>query len=159
VRIETMARQDQRARADTGRSRAPVPEGPRWYRSRIRRLGPLFGLVPMIVIGAVAWLALRLGEGRTSGMIGLAGGAIAAPGLLVAGAPFSSSDGYALAVMASVPLWLLLGFVAARRATRSPIATWASYGKELLWLTVAVGVGAGIALGGAALSLGESLVG
>lgn len=113
----------------------------------------------MVVIGGIAWLALRLGDGRTSGMIGLAGGVTAAPGLLVAGAPFSDSGGYALAVLASVPLWLLLGLVAARRATRSPIATWATYAKELLWLTVAVGAGAGAALAGAALMLGESLLG
>ncbi|HUF98083.1 MAG TPA: hypothetical protein VMM60_08125 [Ilumatobacter sp.] len=113
----------------------------------------------MALIGTVAWLALRIGDGRTSGMIGLAGGVTAAPGLLVAGAPFSDSNGYAVAVLASVPLWLLLGFVAARRATRSPIATWGTYNKELLWLTLAVGVGAGVALVGAALSLGESLLG
>ncbi len=154
-----MTRHDQRERAPERRPRAPLFDGPRWYRSRIRRLGPLFGLIPMVVIGAIAWLALRLGEGRTSGLIGLAAGVTAAPGLLVAGAPFSNSDGYARAVLASVPLWLLLGFVASRRATRSPIATWTAYSKELLWLTLAVAAGAGIALGGAALSLGESLLG
>ena len=154
-----MTRHDQSARRTGERPRAPLYDGPRWYRSRIRRLGPVFGLVPMIVIGAIAWLALQFGDGRTSGMIGLVGGVTAAPGLLLAGAPFSDSDGYAPAVLASVPLWLLLGFVASRRATRSPIATWATYSKDLLWLTLAVAAGAGIALGGAALSLGESLLG
>lgn len=132
--------------------------GPRWYRARIRLLGPLFGLIPMIFLGAIAMLALRLGDGRTSGLIGLVAGVSAAPGLLIAGAPFSDDAAYPLAVLASTPMWLLLGLLASRRATRSSIATWRDYAREMLWLTIAVVLGAGGALIAATASLGESLI-
>lgn len=132
--------------------------GPRWYRARIRLLGPLFGLIPMAVLGAIALVSLRVGDGRMSGLIGLIGGVSAAPGLLVAGAPFADEARYPLAVLASVPLWLLLGFVASRRATQSPVAGWGDYARELLWLTIAVVMGATVALIAATAILGESLI-
>ena len=79
-------------------------------------------------------------------------------GLLVAGAPFGDESTYPLAILASIPLWLLLGFVAAWRATRRPIASWGDYTRELLYLTVAVAVGVSIALVVSAQIVGESLV-
>ena len=75
----------------------------------------------MALFGAISVIALRVGDGRTSGLIGLVAGVSAAPGLLVAGAPLADDAQYPLAVLASVPLWLFLGFVASRRATASPI--------------------------------------
>ena len=136
----------------------PLIAGPRWYRSRIRVLGPLVGLVPMGVLGAIGWLSLRLGEGRTSGLIGLVGGVSAAPGLLLAGAPFADDSVYPRAVVASVPLWLLLGLLASRRATRSTVASWRDYWREMLLLSVSVVIGAIVALIVAAASLTQSLV-
>jgi hypothetical protein len=121
-------------------------------------LGPLFGLIPMAILGAIALIALELGDGRTSGLIGLAAGTAAAPGLLVAGAPFGDEANYPIAVLASVPLWLVLGSVAARRATRRSIATWSDYARELAYLTIAVIVGAGLALYIAAKIVGEALI-
>jgi hypothetical protein len=112
----------------------------------------------MALLGATAWLALRLGDGVTSGLVGLVGGVSAAPGLLVAGAPLADDAGYPLAVLASVPLWLLLGFLASRRATVSPIAAWRDYVRELCWLSIAVVLGACAALIGATAMLGESLI-
>lgn len=132
--------------------------GPRWYRARLRRWGWLVGLVPMALIGGAAWLVLQLGDGRASGMFGLAAGVTAAPGLLAAGAPFGDSADYPLAVLASVPLWIALGALAAIRATARPVAGWADYARELLWLTLAVAAGATVALVAAALRLGESLM-
>lgn len=147
-------------RPDHRRSDAsePVIAGPRWYRSQLRRWGWLAGLFPMALIGGAAWLVLQIGDGRKSGLFGLGAGVTAAPGLLVAGAPFADSGSYPLAVLGSIPLWALLGLVASRRATASPVATWADYGRELLWLTVAVAIGALAALAVAAGVLGESLV-
>jgi hypothetical protein len=136
----------------------PLIAGPRWYRARIRVLGPLLGLVPMMVLGAIAWLALRIGDGRTSGLIGLVAGVSAAPGLLIAGAPFADDSLYPLAVLGSVPLWLLLGVLAARRATRSTVASWRDFWREMILLTVAVVLGAIVALAGATWMLGESLL-
>lgn len=112
----------------------------------------------MAVIGGAAWLVLEIGDGRKSGLFGLATGVIAAPGLLVVGAPFADSANYPLAVLGSVPLWAVLGLLASRRATSRPIATWGDYGREMVWLTAAVAFGALAALGIATLVLGESLV-
>ena len=136
----------------------PVMAGPRWYRARIRVLGPFLGVVPMAILGGVALVALRLGEGRLSGLVGLIGGVSAAPGLLLAGAPLASSDNYPLAVLASVPLWLVLGLIASRRATTQVVASWRDYWRELTFLAVGVFLGALAALIAATQILGESIV-
>ena len=34
---------------------------------RIRLFGPVLGTVPMALLGAISWLSLRIGDGRTSG--------------------------------------------------------------------------------------------
>ena len=112
----------------------------------------------MALLGATSAIALRSGDDRTSGLIGLVAGVSAAPGLLVAGAPLADDARYPLAVLASVPLWLILGFVASRRATASPIAAWLDYCRELFWLSVAVVLGASAALIAATAILGESLI-
>lgn len=125
---------------------------------RIRLLGPLVGLVPMALLGAVSWLSLRIGDGRTSGLIGLVAGVSAAPGLLFAGAPFADDARYPMAVLASAPLWIVLGLIASRRATRAAIATWRDYWREMTFLTIAVVLGAIVALAAATWILGESLL-
>lgn len=112
----------------------------------------------MTVLGAISLIALEMFEGRTSGLIGLLGGVSAAPLLLVVGAPLADDAQYPLAVLASVPLWLLLGFLASRRATRFLAASWRDYWRELFFLTVAVILGAAVALIAAATLLDESLV-
>jgi hypothetical protein len=116
------------------------------------------GVVPMAVLGLVAVIALQVGDGRTSGLIGLIGGVSAAPGLLVVGAPFADEGGYPMAVLASIPLWLVLGLIASRRATKRPVASWRDYWRELTWLTIGVVIGGIAALVAATTILGESLV-
>jgi hypothetical protein len=135
----------------------PLLAGPRWYRTRIRSFGWLVALLPPAVVGAVAWLSLRLADDRSSGLVGLVGGVVAAPGLLVAGAPLADESNYPLAVVASAPLWLLIGFVASRRATRSPMATWRDFWREYAWMFVGVAAGAAGSLIAATAILGESL--
>ena len=139
-------------------SGAPLQAGPRWYRARIRVFGPVLGLVPMALIGGIAWIALQASDARWSGLVGLVGGVTAAPGLLVAGAPFADASNYPIAILASIPLWLLLGLVASRRSTRAAIASWRDYWRELVWLTTSVLVGACGALIVATNLLGESLL-
>lgn len=112
----------------------------------------------MAVVGLPALLALWLGDGRTSGTVGLIGGVTAAPGLLVAGAPFADDGRYLLAVLGSVPLWIVLGAVASRRATATVLASWRDYARELLWLTGGVAVGAVGALVVASQILGEAVL-
>jgi hypothetical protein len=134
-----------------------VLEGPRWYRTQIRRRGPFIALIAPAVVGAVAGIVLRVFESAWSGAVGLIGAVCAAPTLLVAGAPFSDRDIYPIAVIAAVPFWLLVGWLAARRSTRNPMASWADFGRHLTMLTVGVWLGAGAALVIATASLGESL--
>lgn len=112
----------------------------------------------MAVLAGVARAILQTGDGRTSGVLGLVSGVAAAPGLLVVGAPFADDARYPVAVVASAALWLVLGFLASRRATRTTIASWRDYWRELTYLTLAVILGAIGALVVATVVLGESLV-
>jgi hypothetical protein len=82
----------------------------------------------------------------------------AAPGLLFAGAPFADDSSYPMAVVASIPMWLVLGWLASRRATRSTVASWRDYWREMTFLTIAVVLGAIVALAAATSVLGESLL-
>jgi len=152
-----MTRHDQPGRRPANTA-GPLIAGPKWYRTRIRVLGPVFGLLPMAILGTISIVALRIGDGRSSGLIGLLGGVSAAPGLLVAGAPLADDSRYPLAALASVPLWLVLGLIASRRATKRPVASWRDYTRELIWLTIGVVMGAVAALVAATSVLGESLI-
>jgi peptidoglycan biosynthesis protein MviN/MurJ (putative lipid II flippase) len=118
----------------------------------------LFGLVPMALFGAISVIALRAGDGRSSGLIGLVSGVSSAPGLLAAGAPLGDEGRYPLAIVASIPLWLVLGWIASRRATKRSLASWRDYSRELIWLVIGVVMGAIAALVTATAVLGESLV-
>ena len=143
---------------DSGRAGdRPLIDGPRWYRARIRSWGPLAGLVIPTIVGALSYASLEYSDASWSGAVGLVGGIIAAPGLLVVGAPFGDSSLYSLAITASGLLWLIVGLIASRQATRNPLATWADYWRHYLWLAGGIWVGAGIALGLATVSIGEAL--
>ena len=100
----------------------------------------------------------RLGEGRTSGLLALVAGVSAAPGLLFVGAPFADDAKYPMAVLASMPLWLAARASWPRRATRSTVASWRDFWREMTFLTIAVVIGAIVALAAATKILDESLV-
>jgi hypothetical protein len=119
--------------------------------------GPPAALIVPAIVGGVAYFSLKLFETAWSGAVGLVGGVFAAPALLAAGAPFGDRGSYPMAVAASGLLWLLVGFLAARRATRNPMATWTDYWQHFAWLCGGVWAGATIALGAAALSISDSL--
>ena len=112
----------------------------------------------MAGLALIGGAASRFGSGRSSSIVELVAGVSAAPGLLIAGAPFSDNSRYPMAVLGSIPLWLILGFVASRRATATTIASWRDYWRELLMLTLAVVIGAIVALVATTAILGESLV-
>jgi hypothetical protein len=121
---------------------APVPSGPRAYRSQLRVLGPFVAVAPPTVLGLLALVLLHGNHSLGRGAAGFAAAVLAAPGLLVAGAPLASGGGgYVLAVLASAVAWLLLGGLAAARATRSPVATWREYWRELAWMLAGVWLG------------------
>lgn len=141
------------------RSAAPVRHGPRAYRRQIRRGGPLLALLPPAVLGAIALLLLRNNTSTLRGVLGFLTAVLAAPGLLVGGAPMTGGTGlYMLAVAGSGALWLLIGVAATARATRSLVSTWGDYWKEYLWLAGAVWLGVVGALVAANLILGGAFV-
>ncbi len=128
-----------------------MPFGPRAYRARIRRLGPWAGLA---VPAALGLLAAVLG-----GIVGFLLALLAAPALLVVGVPLSSGAGvWIVALLGSALLWLLLATVATRRATRSPVATWADFWRQYAWLAGGVWLGTLLALVAANLLLGRTLL-
>jgi hypothetical protein len=135
----------------------PLTEGPRWYRARLRTWGPPAALIVPTIVGGVAYFSLRLFDSAWSGAVGLIGGVFAAPALLAVGAPFGHRGSYPMAVAASGLLWLAVGFLAARRATRNPMATWPDYWRHYAWLCGGIWAGAAIALGAAALAISDSL--
>lgn len=106
----------------------------------------------------IAFAALRYSDTAWSGAVGLLGGVIAAPGLLVVGAPFGNRELYPIAVAGSFLMWMCLGVLASRRATRNPMATWGDYWRHYFWMVFGVWAGAGIALAIATMSIGESLL-
>jgi len=123
----------------------------------VRTWGPLAALIVPAMVGAIAYFSLQLFDTAWSGAVGLIGGVLAAPALLAAGAPFGDRGLYPLAVAASTLLWLLVGFLAARRATRNPMATWSDFWRHYAWMCAGVWVGAALALVVAALSISDSL--
>ena len=138
---------------------APVPQGPRAYRSRIRALGPIAGLLPAAVLGGLALLLLRGDGSSIAGVGGFALSVLAAPLMLVAGVPLSTSTtARTVAIAASAAMWLLLGVVAARRSTRRPVASWGDFWKEFAWLAAGVWLGVLGALVAVDLLLGRPLL-
>ncbi|MEM9040292.1 MAG: hypothetical protein AAGD33_10400 [Actinomycetota bacterium] len=132
--------------------------GPRWYRSRIRTLGPFLALLIPGTIGIAAYLSLRISDSTWSGAVGLIGGYLGAPLLLAVGAPFGERSLYPVAVVASVVLWLLIGMLAARRATRNPFATWADFWRHYGWMLLGIWVGVAGALVVATVRIGSGIV-
>ena len=136
----------------------PVPLGPRAYRSKLRAAGPLMALVPPGIVGVISLLLLRHHTSLVRGVAGFLTAVVAAPGLLVVGAPLRSGRGvYLIAIVGSAVLWLVLGAIAARRATRLPAASWRDFWREYVYLAVGVCLGVVIALGVVNLIFGRAL--
>ncbi len=115
------------------------------------------GLVAPAILGAIAYGALRWSDATWSGAVGLIGGVCAAPGLLLVGAPFADTDRYALAIGASALLWILVGLLASRRATRNPMATWNDYWHHYAWMCGGIWAGCCLALAISASVISDSL--
>jgi hypothetical protein len=136
----------------------PVPMGPRAYRSRIRGTGPIVALVPPAALGCISLLLLRGHTSLVRGVAGFLTAVLAAPGLLVAGAPLRSGRGvYLGATVGSAVLWMIVGAISARRATRLPAASWRDYWHEYVWLALGVWLGVVVALAAVNLIFGRAL--
>jgi hypothetical protein len=137
----------------------PVRGGPRAYRTRVRVFGPIVGMIPPAVLGAAALLTLHGSASTTRGVAGFGLAVFAAPGLLAAGVPLTTGGNrYAIAVAASAVLWFVIGMIASRRATRTPVATWRDFWREWAWPSVGVWIGVLAALGIADLAVGSALL-
>ncbi len=95
--------------------------------------------------------------GSTTGWRGVPGFAFltaAAPILPLTGVPAGGgATRYQIAIGVSVVLWLVIGFVAARRATRSPVATWDDWRREYIPLALGASGGGLAAVGAWLLAL------
>ena len=136
-----------------------MPAGPRAYRSQLRAFGPVAALLIPAMLGVAALISLHGSTSAGRGVGGFVLAVFAAPALLVAGVPLRSGTGlYIGAVAASAVMWLLLGTLASRRATRRPVATWRNFWHEFAWLLAGVWAGVGVGLLAANLLLGQSVV-
>lgn len=137
----------------------PVPLGPRAYRSKLRSTGPLVALLPPGLLGVISLLLLRGHTSLFRGVVGFLTAVMAAPGLLVAGAPLRSGGGvYLGAVAGSAALWMIVGAISAKRATRWPVATWREFWHEYVWLAAGVWLGVFVALAAVNLIFGRALL-
>jgi hypothetical protein len=135
------------------RARA-VPYGPLAYRRALRTGGPALALIVPVVAVGVALVLWRLApdSGTAKLVAGGAGWTLAALGMptaILVGIPFRGGTGrYLAAAVSSALVWALLGVIAARRATRSPVASWRDWWREYLWLVggLWLGVVAGLAV-------------
>jgi hypothetical protein len=141
---------------------APVPQGLVAYRQRLRRRGPLVALVPPLVAAALAAAVWRFwpcsgSECTVRAVIGWSLASLAVPTALIAGVPFNGGGArYALVVGSSIGLWLVIGLLAGRRATRVPAANWGDFRREYLWLAVPLWLGVIAGLGGFAIFVTRS---
>ena len=136
----------------------PVPMGPRAYRSKLRGSGPFVALIPPGVLGAISLLLLRGHTSLVRGVGGFLTAVMAAPGLLVAGAPLRSGGKvYLGAIVGSAVLWMIVGAISAKRATRLPAASWRDYWREYVWLAAGVWLGVVVALLAVNLVFGRAL--
>ena len=136
-----------------------VPRGPRAFRYRIRRLGPLVALLPACLLGAAAYLSLHDNTSSTRGIGGFAAAVFAAPAMLAFGAPLAAgSSKILLGALVSAALWFGIGVVAARRSTRSPVATWRDFWREFSWLAAGVWIGTIAALVVVQFAVGSAIL-
>lgn len=136
-----------------------MPQGPRAYRRSLRRLGAPAALLPSAAMGALAWLALHDNSSSVRGIAGFLLAVLAAPGLLIAGMPLATGTAVLVAAAAaSGLLWWVVGTIAARKATRRPVATWGDYWREYLWLAAGVWLGVVLSLVAVDLVLGRPFV-
>ena len=117
------------------------------YRLALRRLGPVVALVLPLAMAAVGYVIWTASTGIKPALVVWFLAALAMPTAILVGLPLFASTGTLWAgVGTSAVVWLLLGRYAARRATRSPVASWRDWWREFAALTLGMwaGIGAGM---------------
>ncbi len=126
---------------------AALPDGWRDHRRWVRRRGPLWALAAPSCVGLAAVLSLWGSSQWWRGAAGLALAVAAAPLLPVAGIPAAfDAARLAVGVGGSAAGWLVVGWLAARRGTRLPGASWPEWRREYVRLAVGYVVGGWAAL-------------
>ena len=110
------------------------------------------------ILGAIAYFSLQMSDAAWSGPVGLIGGYYSSPALLAIGAPFADRSVYPIAAIASALMWLLVGVLASRRATRNPMATWSDFWRHYAWMLCGIWVGVTVALAIATVRIGRDVV-
>lgn len=122
----------------------------------MRRQGPWWALAAPLAAGGAALASLWGSAVWWRGALGLVLAIAGAPLLPVAGVPVATDGARVLVgAIASAVAWWCLGWLAARRATRTPGASWPEWRREYLRLSVGFVAGGWLALGvaGAAVAL------
>ncbi|MEX1106588.1 MAG: hypothetical protein WEB78_10345 [Ilumatobacteraceae bacterium] len=146
---------------DAPRGPRPSPARPARGSTRqaIRTTGPFVALIPPAILGVAALVALRDSTGVNRGVPGFVAAVLAAPLLPVLGAPMRSGTSlYLIAAAGSAVVWMVLGAIAAARATRDPAACWGRFWSEYLWLMICVWIGVVLSVVLTDLVLGRVLV-
>jgi len=124
-----------------------VPDGLATHRRRVRSLGAFAGLVIPGALAAVGGLLLWGSDSATRGLTGFVFLVLGAPVLPLLGVPAEGgTNRYLLAAAASAVLWMAIGWLAGRRASRLPVAGWSEWLREYLPLAIGVWIGAAFAL-------------
>jgi hypothetical protein len=124
--------------------RRPVPRGPVACRRRVRRYGPLAGLVLPALVFVAAVIVWRIWPCAGSACVksaetGWVLASLAVPTALLVGFPLEGGTvRLALAGVGALALWLGVGAWAAHRCARYPIAGWREWTREYLWLLVPI---------------------
>lgn len=107
------------------------------------------------MLGALSLMLLNDSHSTSRGVGGFLAAIFAAPLLPAFGAPIRTGASRYFAVVASGVLWVLIGWIASRRAVRRPVATWGGYWAEFLLLAVSAWVGVALSVIAANLVLGR----
>jgi hypothetical protein len=118
-------------------------------------MGPVVALLPAALLGALSIALLRHNEATSRGVTGFAAAVLAAPALMPFGVPLATgSQRLWLGIFVSAIVWMAVGVVAARRATRSPVAGWRDFWREFGWLAAGIWIGVVLALVGVQVFVG-----
>lgn len=134
--------------------RVIVPDGIVAHRRALRMKGGLLAAALALGVAAAGGVLIAL-PGRLTGPLGFVLVLVGLPTLPAMGVPATSDGGRIVAaVVTSVAAWWVVGFVAARLATREAVAGWREWVREAWPIAAAVGLGALLSLVGAALLIG-----
>jgi len=115
-------------------------------------------MAPAALLGVLSVAALSGNDSTARGLGGFAAAVLAAPALLPFGVPLASgSSRIVFGAAVSAALWFVVGAVAARRATRSPVATWRDFWREFVWLAAGIWLGTILALVVVQFAVGSAL--